>query len=131
MAEGGPPTLQLPPVHTPPVVSAMLPTPPVQLVQDAVQPTQVQVQPVQTPLNLSYFKPEFSDKPEEGAEAHLLKTNEWMETHNFPEVAKVQRLCLILTGEVRLWYESLQPIVVDWQGLQDQFRQLYSKFGNT
>ena len=28
-------------------------------------------------------------------------------------------------------YESLKPIVVDWQGLQDQFRQQYTKFGNT
>ena len=34
------------------------------------------------------------------------------------------------TGEARLWYESLRPIVVDWIGLQDYFRQQYSKFGN-
>ena len=54
-----------------------------------------------------------------------------METHNFPDVAKVQIFCLTLTGKARLWYESLKPIVVDWQGLQDQFRQHYSKFGNT
>lgn len=54
-----------------------------------------------------------------------------METHNFPEIAKVQRFCLTLTGEARLWYESLKPIVVDWQGLQDQFRQHYTKFGTT
>ena len=57
-----------------------------------------------------------------------------METHNFPDETKVQRLqrlCLTLTEEARLWYESLKPIVVDWQGLQDQFRQQYSKFGNT
>ena len=54
-----------------------------------------------------------------------------METHNFPEVVKVQRLCLSLSGEARLWYESLRPMVLDWQGLQDKFRQQYSKFGNT
>ena len=54
-----------------------------------------------------------------------------METHNFPDEAKVQRFCLTLTGEGRLWYESLKPIVVDWQGLQDQSRAQYSKFGNT
>ena len=53
-----------------------------------------------------------------------------METHNFPGVAKVQRFCLTLTGEARLWYESLRPIVVDWIGLQECFRQQYSKFGN-
>ena len=48
-------------------------------------------------LNWSYFKPEFSGKPED-AEAHLLRTNEWMETHNFPDDAKVWRFCLTLTG---------------------------------
>ena len=42
-----------------------------------------------------------------------------METHNFPEVAKGQRFCLTFTGEARLWYGSLKPIVVDQQGLQD------------
>ena len=54
-----------------------------------------------------------------------------METHNFSEVAKVQRFHLTLTGEDRLWYETLRPIEVDWTGLQEHFRQQYSKFGNT
>ena len=81
-------------------------------------------------LNWSYFKPEFSGKPEEDVEAHLLRTNDWMETHNFPEVANVHRFCLTLIGEARLWYESLRPIVVDWTGLQEYFRQQYSKFCN-
>ena len=63
-------------------------------------------------------------------EANLLRTNDWMETHNFPEVAKVQRYCLTLTSKARLWYESLRPIVVGWTGLQECFRQQYSKFGN-
>ena len=30
----------------------------------------------------------------------------------------------------RLWYYSLEPINVDWQGLQNLFRQQYSKLGN-
>ena len=30
-------------------------------------------------------KPEFSGKPEEDAESHLLSTKDWMEAHNFPE----------------------------------------------
>ena len=63
--------------------------------------------------------------------AHLLRTNDWMETHNFPEVANIQRFCLTLTSEARLWYETLRPIVGDWAGLQEYFRQQYSKFGNT
>ena len=51
--------------------------------------------------------------------------------HNFPEDVKVQRFCLTVTGEARLWYEPLRPIVIGWQGLQDQFRQQHSKIGNT
>ena len=38
---------------------------------------------------------------------------------------------LTLVGEARLWYVSLRPINVDWQGLQNQFRQQCSKIGNT
>ena len=81
-------------------------------------------------LNWSYFKPEFSGKPDEDAEAHLLCTNK-MNEHHFNEGVKVQRFCLILLGEVRLWYQSLELINVDWQGLQNLFRQQYSKIGNT
>ena len=29
--------------------------------------------------------PEFSGKPEEDAESHLLSTRDWMEAHNFPD----------------------------------------------
>ena len=52
-------------------------------------------------------KPEFSGKPEEDAESHLLSTRDWMEAHNFPDEVKVRHFCLTLTGETRLWYESL------------------------
>ena len=54
-----------------------------------------------------------------------------MDTHAFPEGVKVQRFCLTLVGEARLWYESLRPIALDRNGLQTQFRQQYSKIGNT
>ena len=57
--------------------------------------------------------------------------NDWLDTHVFPECVKVQWFCLTLVGEIRLWYEPLQPINVDWLGLQNQFRQQYSKIGNT
>ena len=43
-----------------------------------------------TQLNWSHFKPKFSGKPEEDAEAHLLRTNGWMGTHRFQEDDKVQ-----------------------------------------
>ena len=39
-------------------------------------------------------KPEFSGKPEEDAESHLLSTRDWMEAHNFPEGEKVRHFCI-------------------------------------
>ena len=104
-----------------------------------VQQQQQQQQPVPPPLlpqptqqvnshmNWSHFKPEYSGKPDEDVEAHLLRTN----THDFPDGVKVQRFHLTLTGEDRLWYASLQPIAMTWQELQNQFRRPYSKLGNT
>ena len=82
-------------------------------------------------INWSHFKPKFSGKPEEDAEAHLLRTKDWMDTHRFQEDDKVQRFCLTLTEEARLWYESLRLINTDWTELQISFRQQYSKIGNT
>ena len=55
-------------------------------------------------------KPEFSGKPEEDVESHLLSTRDWMEAHNFPNEVKVRHFCLMLTGEARLRYESLAPL---------------------
>ena len=77
------------------------------------------------------FKPDYSGKPDEDAEAHLLKMNDWMDTHRFQDHIMVQRFCLTLTGEARLWYEALRPINEDWVGLQNTFRQQYSEIGNT
>ena len=54
-----------------------------------------------------------------------------MNTHDFPDAVKVQRFCLTLMGEARLWYASLEPIGMTWQELWNQFRQQYSKLGNT
>ena len=76
-------------------------------------------------------KPEFSGKPEEDAESHLLSTRDRMEAHNFPEGEKVRYFRVTLTGEARLWYESLTPIDNDWPALQNKFRWQYSKIGNT
>ena len=84
-------------------------------------------------LNWSHFKPIFSGKPEEDTEAHLLRTNDWMTTHDFPNDQKVRRFCLTLLGEAKLWYEMLniQQQQLDWADLQEHFRQQYSKFSNT
>ena len=76
-------------------------------------------------------KPEFSGKPEEDAESHLLSTRDWKEAHNFPDGDKVRHFHLTLTGEARFWYESLTPLDDDWPTLQNKFRWQYSKIGNT
>ena len=73
-------------------------------------------------LNWSNFEPDFSGKPVD-AKAHLLCANDWLNAHYFIKGVKVQRFCLTLLGEARLWYQSLEPINVDWQGLQNLFRQ--------
>ena len=75
--------------------------------------------PQRPQLNWSHFKPEYTGKPDEDAEAHLLRTNHWMDTQEFPDQIKVQRFCLTLVGEARLWYKSLRMINVDWAGLQN------------
>ena len=41
----------------------------------------------QQQLNWPYFKPEFAGKAED-VEVHLLRTNDWMDTHNFPNDQK-------------------------------------------
>ena len=85
----------------------------------------------QQQLNWSHFKPEFSGKTEEDVEAHLLRTNDWMETHNFPDDTKVKMFCLTLSGKARLWYETLRAVQLDWDALQECFQQQYLKFGST
>ena len=45
--------------------------------------------------------PDFAGKPDKDAEAHLLRTNDCMDTLAFPEGVKVQRFFLILVGEPR------------------------------
>ena len=67
-------------------------------------------------------KPEFSGKPKEDAESHLLSTRDWMEAHNFPKEVKARQFCLTLTGKARLWYESLALLDNDWPALQNKFR---------
>ena len=57
--------------------------------------------------------------------------NDWMDTHEFPDHVKVQRFCLTLIGEARLWYELFRPINMNWDGLQNMFRQQYSRIDNT
>ena len=61
----------------------------------------------------SHFKPQFAGRPDEDAEAILLRLNDWMDTYAFQDGVKVQEFCLTLVGETKLWYEWLRPIAVD------------------
>ena len=70
-------------------------------------------------INWSNFTPEFSGKPEEDAVAHLLHSNDWMNAHRFVDGIRVQRFCLALLGEARLWFQSLEPLGnVTWPELK-------------
>ena len=116
MADAGLPL----PLDQPAPHALQAPKQPLQPVQLSIAPDQlVPAQQIQhiPQLNWSHFKPEFTGKPDKDAGAHLLRTNDWMETHTFLEGVKVQRFCLTLVGKARLWYESLRPINVDWLGL--------------
>ena len=77
--------------------------------------------PQRPQLNCSHFKPKYAGKPKEDAEAHLLRMNDWMDTHDFQDQVKVQRFCLTLIGEARLWYKLLRPVYTYWEGLQHMF----------
>ena len=53
-----------------------------------------------------------------------------MNAHHFNDNVKVQRFCLMLLGEARLWFQSLEPLGnTTWPQLQNLFRQRYSKLG--
>ena len=65
-------------------------------------------------------------------EAHLLCSNDWMNAHHFNEDIKVQRFCLTLLGEARLWFQSLELLDdTTWPQLQNLVRQRYSKLDTT
>ena len=76
-------------------------------------------------IKWSKFKPEFSGKLEEDAEAHLLCFYDWMNDHCFVNGVKVQRFCITLLGEARLWFQSLEPLNdTTWPQLQNLFRDI-------
>ena len=84
MADGGPPTPPVPQAPSapqpPPIVPPLPPAQPI-----SIQPMQAAHVPQ---LNWSHFKPEIADKPDEDAEVHLLRMNDWMGTHAFQEGVK-------------------------------------------
>ena len=57
--------------------------------REGQQPPAQQVIQQQLHMNWSHFKPELSGKPDEDVEVHLLRANDWMTTHDFPDAVKV------------------------------------------
>ena len=83
MAEAGP---------LAPPIQPQAPQQPQQPVQPSIAPDQpfpTQQKQHIPQLNWLDFKHEFAGKPEEDAEAHLLRTNDWLDTHQFSEAVKV------------------------------------------
>ena len=53
-------------------------------------------------FKLVKFQTRISGKPDEDAEAHVLCSNNLMNTHHFVDGVKIQRFSLTLLGEARL-----------------------------
>ena len=92
MTDGVPPAPQ-PPSVIPPVVP---PVPPVQLpappVHPIIPPTQP-IQPAPMPQLIGPILAQIHRLTDRDAEVHLLRTNEWMDTHAFPEGVDIQQIC--------------------------------------
>ena len=62
--------------------------------QEPGNPNPLQVQPptpmANNQLNWSHFRPEFSGKLEEDVEAHLLRMEDWMITHDFLKIKRYE-----------------------------------------
>ena len=71
--------------------------------REGQQPPAQQVIQQQLHMNWSHFKPEFSGKPDEDVEAHLLRTNEWMTTHDFPEAVNKQVVVKLHDQLIVIW----------------------------
>ena len=79
MADAGPQAPNIPAPLPPPAQPAL------QVPQQSAHPTPQPGQQGQQMvyLNWLHFKPEFLGKPEEDAEAHLLRINDWINAHYF------------------------------------------------
>ena len=80
----------------PPTPPAPVPSPVVPPVQPPIHPAlPIPAQPMQLAhvpqLNWSHFKPEFAGTPDENAEIHLPRKNDWMDTHASHKGVKIPR----------------------------------------
>ena len=83
-------------------------------------------------INWSNFKPEFSGKPDEDAEVHLLHSNDWMNAHHFIDGVKVQGICLKDSKNTsRKWSMCsvlfIIPVIIDIHGHRFEIYTLVSE----
>ena len=64
-------------------------------------------------------------------EAYLLRTNDLMTIHVFPDNVKCDRFYLTLESEARLWYDTPRLTAIDLEALQHQIKRQCSKLGHT
>ena len=72
-------------------------------------------------LNWSNFKPEYSGKPEEDADAHLLCWNDWMEAHHFNEDIKSTEVLPHTTGRSKIMVPIYRTFGRDYMGTITKF----------
>ena len=61
-------------------------------------------------INWSNFKPEFSGKPEEDVEAHLLCSNDWMNAHCFDEDRKSSKILSYIVRRSKIMVSFLRTL---------------------
>ena len=88
------------------------------------------------------MKPEFAGKPDEDVETHLLRMNDWMDTHQFQEGVKVQHFLsnisrgntimvqIITTYKCRLDHvtKSIQPTIFKDGNTREQLFHAWGSF---
>ena len=77
------------------------------------------------PSRVKIPPPIFKGFPGERPEAHLLRTNDWMDTYNIPAVDKPANFKHTLDHLAREWYDSL-TFPIGWNDLQQQFSRYFS-----
>ena len=120
---------------TPVVLPVQLPAPPSQPIVPPVEPIAPPIQPIQPAhmpqLNWSHFKPEFAGKPDEDVEAHLCRTDDWMDYTCFPRRCQGQVFLSNISRRGKVMVQIIKACKCRLEQVTNQFWQQYSKIGIT
>ena len=86
--------------------------------------------PAPLPPRVKISPPIFKGLPGERPEAHLLRANDWMDTHNILPVDKPTNFKHTLDHLAREWYDSL-TFPIAWGDLQQRFSRYFSTQGRS